>query len=132
MAASLVRAHTVAALALLTLGCAKDPDPNHFKLAEFHSGKQLTDTLKRLIPNRAAEARVWEMMQGNGFKCAERPAGIVVDRQTGKLGSGKPNLECYQSTRINFGLRHRQWTVVFKLDSARVSAISAGYIYQDM
>jgi hypothetical protein len=118
-----------ALVALLALGCAKkDPDPNHFKLADFHTDKQLTDTLKRLIPTGMREAAAWEMMQGNGFKCGERSA-TIVDRQTGTLGSGNPDLVCGRSTRINFGLRHRQWTVVFKLDSARVTDVSAGPIY---
>jgi len=121
----------VAAFALLVAGCKKNPDPMHFKLADFNSPKQLTDTLKRLIPVGMREAVVWEMMQRNGFACGERSA-TIVDRQTGKLGSGKPDLECYQSTRIDFGLRRRQWTVVFKLDSGRVTDIMAGYIYKDM
>jgi len=103
----------------------------HFKLADFNSGKQLTDTLKRLIPMGTREPVVWEMMQGNGFACGER-AGIIVDPKAAKLGSGKPNLECYKSTRIEFGLRRRPWTVEFALDSARVTNITAGYIYQDL
>ena len=121
----------VALLAFLAVGCKRDPDPRHFKLADFTSGKQLTDTLRKLIPMGTREAIVREMMQGNGFKCGER-AAITVDTATHKLGSGKPYLECSHSTRIEFGLRHRAWTVEFKLDSARVTDIDAGYIYQDM
>jgi hypothetical protein len=79
--ASLSMTRAAAVVALLALGCArKDPDPNHFKLAHFDSGKQLADTLKRRIPTGAREAAVWEMMQGNGFSCGER-GGIVVDQQ---------------------------------------------------
>src|SRR5437868_10772586 len=115
MTSVLSATRAAALVALLVVGCKKDPDPMHFTLADFNSGKQLTDTLKRLIPLGTKEAVVWEMMEGNGFGCGER-AGIIVDRQTNKLGSGKPNLECYKSTRIEFGLRHRAWTVEFVLD----------------
>jgi hypothetical protein len=123
---SLARA---ALLTVMLASCRKNPDPLHIDLGDFNSPKQLTDTLKRLIPVGMKEPVVWEMMQRNGFACGER-SGIIVDN--GKLGSGKPDLECYKSTRIDLGLRRRAWTVVFKLDSGRVSDVNAGYIYQDL
>src|SRR5688572_9216766 len=80
--------------ALLMLGCKKNPDPLHIEVADFESPKQLSDTLQYLVG--MTEPVVWEAMQRNGFGCGER-SGIVVDRSTGKLGSGKPHLECWQS-----------------------------------
>src|SRR3954447_13882256 len=87
-------------VALLALGCKKDPDPTHFKLADFHSAKQLGDTLTRLIPIGTRETAVWAMMQGNGFSCLEY-GGTLVDLKTGALGSGKPDLNCSRETRID-------------------------------
>lgn len=115
--------------ALLMLGCKKDPDPLHIEVADFESPKQLSDTLQYMVG--MTEPVVWEAMQRNGFGCGER-SGIVVDRSTGKLGSGKPHLECWQSHRTNLGLRRRLWTVEFGLDSGRVTDVKAGFIYQDM
>jgi len=114
---------------LLTLGCKKNPDPRHIDIADFESPKQLSDTLQYLVGMR--EPVVWEAMQTNGFHCGER-SGIVVDRSTGKLGSGKAHLECSQSHRVNLGLRRRMWTVKFGLDSGRVRDVNADFIYQDM
>ena len=115
--------------ALLTLGCKKNPDPRHIDAADFKSPEQLSDTLQYLVG--MTEPVVWEAMQRNGFGCGER-SGIVVDKSTGKLGSGKPHLECWHSHRINLGLRRRIWTVEFGLDSGRVREVRAGVIYQDL
>jgi hypothetical protein len=115
--------------ALLTLGCKKNPDPLHIDVADFKSPKQLSDTLQYLVG--MTEPVVWEAMQRKGFGCGER-SGILVDRSTGKLGSGKPHLECWQSHRINLGLRRRVWTVEFGLDSGRVTDVTARFIYQDL
>ena len=41
MAASLSITRAAAVVALLALGCKKDPDPSHFKLANIDSGNQL-------------------------------------------------------------------------------------------
>ena len=114
---------------LLTLGCKKNPDPNHIDIADFKSPKQLSDTLQYLVG--MTEPVVWEAMQRNGFGCGER-SGIVVNRSTDELGSGKPHLECWQSHRINLGLRRRMWTVEFGLDSGRVRNVTARFIYQDL
>ena len=115
--------------ALLTLGCKKNPDPLHIDVAHFKSPKQLSDTLQYLVG--MTEPVVWEAMQRKGFGCGER-SGILVDRSTGKLGSGKPHLECWQSHRINLGLRRRLVTVEFGLDSGRVRDVNARFIYQDL
>jgi hypothetical protein len=120
-----------AVVALLALGCKKDPDPSHFKLGDIHSDEQLGDTLRRRIPIGTREAEVWAMMQGNGFTCREY-GGILVDPKSGTLGSGKPDLNCSRETRINFGLKRRVWTVRFKLDSARVTDIIAHSMRQDL
>lgn len=125
--ASLTR--LAALVALLGLGCKKDPNPNHISLGDFVSGNQLSDTLRKLIPVGTRIPIVWEMMQGNGFGCGQR-AATTVDLKTNALGSGTPHLECYQSTRINFGLRRRDWTVVFDYDSTGVKGINSGYIVQ--
>lgn len=119
----------VAALALLAASCRKNPDPRHIDLDDFSSGKQLTDTLKKLIPPGTRVVLASEVMQSNGFKCGER-AGITVDVNTSKVGSGKPYLECWKSTRIDLGLKRREWSVQFKYDTAGVQDIIAGYAIQ--
>ena len=130
MAASLSVTRAAAVVALLALGCKKDPDPSHFKLAGIHSGKQLTDTLKRRIPIGTREAAVWEMMQGNGFYCGERGTTPMNFDTT---GSGNRALDCSRSTRIHFGLKRRDWFVFFLLDSAkRVTDINTLSFKQDM
>jgi hypothetical protein len=113
----------------LALACASDPDPTHFHLRDFSEGSALADTIKRFIPPGTKLTAAWEMMQGNGFKCGERP-GIRVDPQTHKLGSGSPSLECWQSTRISLGLQRRFWTVTFPHDTSGVRDVFAGYIIQ--
>lgn len=116
-------------VAVLALGCARDRDPLRIHIRDFDSGTALSDTLKRLIRPGTRVSGAWEMMQGSGFKCGER-AGITVNTQTGKLGSGTPHLECWHSSPISLGLQRRQWTVVFQYDSSGVRDISAGYIIQ--
>jgi hypothetical protein len=116
-------------LAVLALGCARDRDPLRIHIRDFDSGPALTDTLKKLLGPRMRVSGAWEMMQGNGFKCGER-AGITVDTKAGKLGSGPPYLQCWQSSPIAFGLQRRDWTVTFKYDSSGVRDIYAGYIIQ--
>jgi hypothetical protein len=131
MSTSLLVTRAAAVVALLALGCAKrDPDPTHFKIADFRSGKELTDTLKSRIPNGMRETAVWEIMQGNGFSCGERG----VDQRTGTstIGIGKSELHCSGSTRINFGLRRREWWVFFQLDSGRVTDINTLSFKQDL
>jgi hypothetical protein len=118
-----------AIIALLALGCRKNPDPSHIELGDFVSGNQLNDTLRKLIPAGTRLPRVWEMMQTNGFGCGER-APTTVDLKTSTLGTGQTHLECYQSTRTNFGMRRRDWTVVFEHDTSGVTGINSGYIIQ--
>jgi len=129
MAASLSITRAAAVVALLALGCKKDPDPSHFKLANIDSGNQLEDTLRRRIPIGTREAAAWEMMQGNGFYCGERGATPVV---TDAIVSKRRELHCDRSTRIDFGLKRRVWLVFFKLDSARVTDISVLSMKQDL
>lgn len=115
--------------AVLALGCARDRDPHRIHIRDFDSGTTLADTLKRLIRPGTRVSTAWEAMQGNGFKCGER-APITVDTRAGKLGSGTPHLECWQSSPINLGLQRRDWTVTFQYDSSGVRDIYAGYIIQ--
>ncbi|HXQ77562.1 MAG TPA: hypothetical protein VN797_05115 [Gemmatimonadaceae bacterium] len=115
--------------ALLAVGCKKNPDPAHIELGDFVSGNQLNDTLRKLIPVGTRLPRVWEMMQTNGFGCGER-APTTVDLKSNTLASGQTHLECYQSTRINLGMRRRDWTVVIEHDTTGVTGINSGYIIQ--
>jgi len=118
-----------ALVALLALGCGKNPDPNHLALGDFVSGNQLSDTLRKLIPVGTRIPVATEMMQRNGFVCGER-APIKVDVKTRTLGSGKPNLECYKSSRLNLGMQRRDWTVVFAFDTTGIKGLNSGYIIQ--
>lgn len=118
-----------ALVALLALGCRKNPDPSHISLGDFASGNQLSDTLGKLIPVGTRIPVAWEMMHRNGFVCAER-APTTVDLKTKTLGSGEPNLECYKSSRMNLGLQRRDWTVVFAFDTTGIKGINSGYIIQ--
>jgi hypothetical protein len=117
------------AFALIALACRTGQDPTHFRLRDFSTAPALTDTIRKLIPPGTPLTAAWETMQGNGFKCGERP-GIRVDPQTHELGSGSPSLECWQSTRINLGLQRRDWTVTFPHDSTGVRDAFAGYVSQ--
>jgi hypothetical protein len=129
MAARLSIARAAAVVALLALGCKKDPDPSHFKLAGINSGPQLTDTLWRRVPYGTREAAVWSMMQGNGFYCGE--SGVTpLDFDTTAFGTR--DLRCSRSTRINFGLKRREFWVFFHLDSGRVTGINTLSFKQDM
>ena len=116
-------------IAVLSLGCGKDPDPTHFHLGDFSTAPALTDTLRRLIPPGTQLTSAWVIMQGNGFKCGER-AGVSVDPQTHELGSGTPSLQCWQSSPISLGLRRRDWTVTLAHDTSGVRDVLAGYIIQ--
>jgi hypothetical protein len=127
--ASVAKVVSTGLLALFALGCKKNPDPRHIDLGDFNSGKQLSDTLKKLVPPGTRVLLASEVMQINGFTCGER-SGITVDVNKGELGSGKPYLECYNSTRIDLGLKRREWTVKFNYDSAGVQDVVAGYIIQ--
>ena len=127
MSATAARFLTLVACVVLALGCKKNPDPYHLDVARFKSGKQLADTLKYLVG--MTEPGVWEAMQRNDFKCAERHASIVKD---GKLALGNAYLDCWYEHRINFGLRRRLWNVTFPLDSSRVREVYANFINQDM
>jgi len=113
-------------LAFFALGCKKDPDPRHFQLADFDSGKQLADTLRGLLPPGTRLNHVWGTMQGNGFRCGERAANRW-DQKTLKVVPGRPYLQCWRSARSDFGLRKRDWTVEFAYDSSGVRDVTAGY-----
>jgi hypothetical protein len=129
MSATASLARVTAAVVLLALGCKKNPDPLYIDISDFNSGKQLTDTLKRLIPVGTRVPLAWQTMQTSGFKCGESSL-TTVDTTTHKLGSGAPYLECGISSRIDFGMRRRVWTVEFHYDSAGVKDILAGYMIQ--
>ena len=115
--------------ALLALSCARDRDPLRIHIRDFNSGTELSDTLKKLIRPGMRVSGAWEMMQSNGFKCGER-AATTFDAKARKLGSGPPYLQCWQSSPVDMGMRHRAWTVTFQYDSTGVRDISAGYIIQ--
>lgn len=116
--------------ALLVSACSKkNPDPNFINIQDFDSDKALTDTLRKMIPPGTRVLVASEAMQSKGFKCGER-APMTVDTKAGTLGSGTPHLECGQSSPIEGGLRHRDWTVTFDYDSAGVRDVQAGFIIQ--
>lgn len=98
-------------------------------LRDFDNGPALTDTLQRLVRPGTQLNAVWEIMQGNGFKCGER-AATTIDTKAGKLGSGPPYLQCWQSTPVSLGLQRREWTVTIRYDSTGARDLSAGYIIQ--
>jgi hypothetical protein len=128
--ASVQSARFVTALAaILAIGCGKDRDPMRIHLRDFDNGPALADTLKRLVPPGTSLNAAWEIMQKSGFKCGER-AGTTIDTTAGKVGSGTPYLQCWESTPINLGLKRREWTVTFQYDSAGVRDVRAGYIIQ--
>jgi hypothetical protein len=129
MASVLPARRAIALVVLLALGCSRNRDPMHVDVRDFDSGKSLSDTLGKLLPPGTRVPIVWEAMQRYGFKCGER-RGITVDMKTGKLGSGKPDLECWQSSRINLGLQRRDWRVTFKYDSSGVRDVFAGFNIQ--
>ena len=121
--------YITALVGVLAIACAKDRDPPGIHLRDFDNGPALTDTLKRLVRPGTRLNAVWEIMQGNGFKCGER-AGITVDTKAGELGSGPPYLQCWQSTPVSLGLQRREWTVTIHYDSTGARDVIAGYIIQ--
>ena len=120
----------VLALGATALGrCQRDRDPLRIHIRDFDSEAALSDTLRKLIPPGMRVSGAWEMMQSNGFKCGER-AATTIDAKAGKLGSGPPYLQCWQSSPIYLGLKHRDWTVTFHYDSSGVRDLRASYIIQ--
>jgi hypothetical protein len=118
----------VAGLTVLSVGCKRNRDPfPPLDAAKFETSKQLADSLKYLVGK--TEPVAWETMNRNGFSCGERHLNIVKD---GELALGDLRLECWYEHRINFGLRRRQWSVTFVLDSSRVGDVYASFINQDM
>jgi hypothetical protein len=119
----------IALVVLLALGCSRNRDPHHIDIGDFDSGQALTDTLRKLLLPGIRVAAASEMMQRNGFICGDR-AGTIVDLKTGKLGSGKPDLQCWQSSRIPPGFQRRDWTVTFKYDTSGIRDVFANFIIQ--
>lgn len=119
----------VAFIAFLACSCRAERAQKPVDIRDFRSGAVLRDTLQRLVPRGTPVSRAQTLMEESGFQCGQR-AGIVVDRVGGKLGSGPPYLECWNSNRIFPGFQHRDWTVVYRYDSAGVADVIAGYIIQ--
>jgi hypothetical protein len=127
---SVLQARRVIALVvLLALGCSGNRDPHHLDIGDFDSSQALTDTLKKLLLPGVRVSAASEMMQRNGFICGDR-AATLVDLKTGKLGSGRPDLQCWQSSRIPPGLQRRDWTVTFKYDTSGIRDVFANFIIQ--
>jgi hypothetical protein len=115
--------------ALVTLGCGSRGDPKPIDIRDFSEARLVNDSLKKLVPVGTPVPRAQAVMEQSGFKCdPKRYSTITV--VNGKLGSGPPILECWNSNRISLGLQHRDWTVVYRYDSAGVRAVTAGYIIQ--
>lgn len=115
-------------LAFLACGC-RERAPKPVEISEFSEGGELRDTLQRLVPRGTPVSRAQVLMEESGFKCGQR-AGIVVNQVAGKLGSGPPHLECWNSSRIFPGIQRRDWTIVYRYDSSGVTDVIAGYIIQ--
>jgi hypothetical protein len=121
----------VALGALVTLGCSSGGDPKPIDIRDFSEARPVNDSLKKLVPVGTPVPRAQALMEQSGFKCdPQRRSAITVDVVTGKLGSGPPTLECWNSNRISLGLQHRDWRVVYRYDSAGVRDVTAGYIIQ--
>ena len=117
--------------ALVTLGCGSRGDPKPIDIRDFSEARPVNDSLKKLVPVGTPVPRAQALMEQSGFTCdPERRSAITVDVVTGKLGSGPPTLECWNSNRISLGLQHRDWRVVYRYDSAGVRDVTAGYIIQ--
>ena len=117
--------------ALVTLGCGSGGDPKPIDIRDFSEARPVNDSLKKLVPVGTPVPRAQAVMEQSGFKCdPQRRSAITVDVVTGKLGSGPPTLQCWNSNRISLGLQHRDWTVVYRYDSAGVRDVTAGYIIQ--
>ena len=119
----------VAFFAFLACGCRAERAPKPVDIRDFDSGAALRDTLQRLAPRGTLVSRAETLMEESGFQCGQR-AGIVTDPVAGKLRSGPPHLECWNSNRIFPGWQHRDWTVVYRYDNAGVTDVIAGYIIQ--
>jgi len=115
--------------ALVTPGCGAGGDPKPIDIRDFSEARPVNDSHRRLVPLGTPVPRAQALMEQSGFKCdpAWHSTITVVN---GKLGSGPPTLECWNSNRIFLGLKHRDWTVVYRYDSAGVRDVTAGYIVQ--
>ena len=117
--------------ALVTLGCSQGGDPKPIDIRDFSEARPVNDSLKKLVPVGTPVPRAQALMEQSGFKCdPQMRSAITVDVVTGKLGSGPPTLQCWNSNRISLGRQHRDWTVVYRYDSAGVRDVTAGYIIQ--
>jgi hypothetical protein len=120
---------SVAVGALVALGCTSRGDPKPIDIRDFSTAAHLNDSLTKLVPVGTSVPRAQAVMVQSGFKCdVARYSAIAV--VNGKLGSGPPTLECWNSNRIFPGLQHRDWTVVYRYDSAGVRDVTAWYIIQ--
>ena len=117
--------------ALAALGCTSQGDPKPIDIRDFSEARPVNDSLKKLVPVGTPVPQAQALMEQSGFTCdPQRRSAITVDVVTGKLGSGPPTLECWNSNRISLGLQHRDWHVVYRYDSAGVRDVTAGYIIQ--
>lgn len=121
----------VAIGAVLILGARRGGGPKPIDIRDFGDEGPMNDTLKKLVPIGTPVPRAEALMHQSGFRCdPARHSTITVDVTNGKLGSGPPTLECWNSNRIFPGYKHRDWTVVYKYDSAGVRGVNASYIIQ--
>ena len=114
---------------LFAAGCSRGGERKPINISDYESGASLSATLKQLVPPGTPVARARSLMEESGFECGER-AGIVVDQRAGRIGSGKPRLECWESSRIWPGLQRRDWTVVIRYDSSGVVESFGSFIIQ--
>jgi hypothetical protein len=119
----------VAIGAVLILGARRRGDPKPVDIRDFGDAAPMTDTLQKLVPVGTPVPQAEALMHESGFRCdpALRARITVVD---GKLGSGPPQLYCWNSNRIFPWTNHRDWTVVYDYDSAGIRGVYASAIIQ--
>src|SRR5512132_143888 len=117
-----LRCSVAVVVVLVAVACDRGRDPRPIRIGDFSSDQKLRDTLSRLVPAGTPLSAAQSLMERSGFECGNR-AGIVVNPTTDKLSSGKPELQCWQSSRIFPGFKHRDWTITYRHDSSRVREV---------
>ena len=115
---------------VMTLACERG-NQKPIDIRDFSETARMNDSLQKLVPAGTTIAQAQTLMEQSGFKCdPARRSTITVDTVPGKLGAGPPRLECWNSNRFFPWFQHRDWTVVYRYDSAGIRDVTASYIIQ--